>query len=254
MASTPGRAGGAVAPYSDLAEVYDLIHADKPYAQEARQVRELATQAAGRRGGTLLDVACGSGRHLEHFTRWYSCVGVDPSPEMLRLARQRAPRATLVRGRMETLDLRREFDVVTCLFSAIGYVRTVAGLRRTLRRFARHTAPGGVLVLEPWIPPEAFRTGLVSHLVARSGPTTILRMDAGVRRGTLSTFDFHYLLGRPGQVEHAVERHVLGLFSRRTTESALRDAGYSPRYYPKGLTTRRGLYVAVRSSSARPAR
>jgi SAM-dependent methyltransferase len=240
------RRRARVVPYGDLAEAYDILHARKPYGREALQIRTLARQAARRPCRTLLDVACGSGRHLEQLARWYACTGVDPSPQMLLRARRRVRGAELVRGTMESFALDREFDIVTCLFSSIGYVRTVAELRRAVRNLARHTAPGGVLVIEPWLTPAAFRSGLVHHLVARSGPTTVVRMNGSSRRGGRSIFDFHYLVGRRGHVEHAVERHELGLFSRRTMESALRAAGCTVRYFDRGLASRRGLYVAVR--------
>ncbi len=44
---------------------------------------------------------------------------------------------------MESFDLAKEFDVITCLFRAIGYVRTLPALEATLRNFARHLRPGG---------------------------------------------------------------------------------------------------------------
>jgi SAM-dependent methyltransferase len=44
------------------------------------------------------------------------------------------------------------FDAVVCLFSAIGYVVTVKRLHSALAAMARHLRPGGVLLVEPWLP------------------------------------------------------------------------------------------------------
>lgn len=239
-----------VPPYRELAAAYDLIHDRKPYAQEARKVRELARRFARRPLRSLLDVACGSGRHLEQFVRWFDCAGVDASSRMLARARRRVPQAQLVVGRMESFDLGRQFDVVTCLFSAIGYVRSVHELRGTIRNLARHAAPGGVIVVEPWIPPSAFLAGHVGYVVRKSEGTTVLRMDAGRRRGGRSIFAFHYLVGRPGRVDHFVETHDCGLFSVRTMMTAFRDAGLTVRHLRQGLATHRGLYVACRPATA----
>ena len=229
--------------YGELADLYDAIHAGKPYPAEARAVRALARRYARRPLRTLLDVACGSGRHLEQLQRWFDCAGVDASPRMLARARRRVPRAELHRGRMPKFDLGREFDVVTCLFSAIGYVRSPEALRTTLRTMARHTSPGGVVVVEPWLTPEAFRVGRVRHQVAETPGATIVRVNEVRRRGNRTIFDFHYLVGRRGKVRYFVETHDLGLFSRRTMLAAFRQAGLEPVYLPGGLTTRRGLYV-----------
>lgn len=240
----PRGAAGA-APYGALAEVYDLVYARKPYAREARVVRALARRHARRPLHTLLDVACGSGRHLEQFARWFDCTGLDRSRAMLARARRRVPGARLVVGRMESFDLGSTYDVVTCLFSAIGYVGSVAALRRTVRTLRRHTAPGGVVVIEPWLTPSAVRPGRVHHLVAEADGTTVVRMNGAVVRGGRLRFDFHYLIGRAGNVRHAVERHDLSLFERRTMRSALRAVGLRPRYVRGGLSSGRGLWVGV---------
>jgi SAM-dependent methyltransferase len=240
------RTADRVAPYRELAEVYDLVHAHRPYLAEARRVRALVRRVARRECVTLLDVACGSGRHLEAFSRWFRVAGVDTSRTMLSLARRRLPRAELHVGRMQSFDLGRQFDVVTCLFSAIGYVRSRAELRRTVRNLARHTAAGGVVVVEPWITPQAFRLGRPHYLVAEGEDVVVLRMNSTERRRGRSIFQFHHLVGRGGRVEHRVETHDLGLFDRRTMSAAFRAAGLDVRYVPGGLSTGRGLYVGVR--------
>jgi SAM-dependent methyltransferase len=253
---TRGR-GLATRSYGPLAEAYDIVHARKPYAREARIVRALARREARRPLRTLLDVACGSGRHLEEFARWFDCTGLDASPEMLARARRRVPSAQLLRGRMEAFDLAREFDVVTCLFSAIGYVRSRRELRRTIRNLARHTAPGGVVVVEPWLTPGVFRAGRGFHLVRTSGRTTVVRMDGSRRRGERSIFDFHYLVGRDGRVVHGLEVHDLGLFDRPTVRAAFRAAGLEVRYVRGGFPSGRGLWVGrrpVRRAGARAGR
>jgi SAM-dependent methyltransferase len=246
-----GESGLAVRSYGRLAEAYDLIHAGKPYRAEARIVARLARRLADRPVRSLLDVACGSGRHLAEFSRWFDCAGVDASPEMLALAHRRAPRASLTLGEMASFRLGRRFDVVTCLFSAIGYVRSRAELRRTIRNLARHTAPGGLVFVEPWLTPSAFRSGRVHYRLAESNRMTVLRMDAGRRVRGRSVFDFHHLMGREGTVEHVVETHDLALFPGSTLRAAFRDAGLSVRYYRRGVGGLRGLYVGRRAGARR---
>jgi SAM-dependent methyltransferase len=71
-----------------------------------------------RAGERLLDIGCGSGNHLDLF-RKKGCdvTGLDASPSMLDLARQRlAQRADLHQGRAEDLPFSdSEFDVVTLI-------------------------------------------------------------------------------------------------------------------------------------------
>ncbi len=243
--------GEKTAPYRRRVEAYDLVHRDKPYGAEARTVRRLVRRFGPAHPRTLLDVACGTGRHLEQFRRWFDCAGIDANAAMLRRARARLPGVPLFRGDMGSFDLGRRFDVVTCLFSAIGYVRTVRGLRRAVRSMARHLAPGGVLLVEPWLEPGIFQDGRVDALEARGDGLVVLRMnDCRLYRGR-SVMDFHYLIGSRGSVEHLLERHDCGLFSRQTMEAAFRDAGLEPRFLAQGPFSGRGIYVAVPAGPGR---
>lgn len=76
--------------------------------------------AAPRAGERLLDVGCGSGDHLSLF-RKKGCdvTGIDRSPAMLEMARQRLEnRAELREGRAEDLPFSdNEFDIVTLINS-----------------------------------------------------------------------------------------------------------------------------------------
>ena len=73
----------------------------------------------------LLDVACGTGLHLSYLTYRFQVEGLDRDEQLLAIARQRNPEVPLHHADMVDFALGRTFDVVTCLFSAIGYVKTL---------------------------------------------------------------------------------------------------------------------------------
>ncbi len=232
-------------PYSLTARLYDTIHSWKDYPRESRRVRALVRQYGPPHARTLLDVACGTGNHLRSLSRWYDCTGVDAMEGMLRVARRKLPRVRFVRGRMETLDLGRKFDAITCLFSAIGYVRGEGELRRTFRRFAEHLAPGGVVIVEPWLTPGAYRTGDLHRDTFGTPDLPIVRMSLSARRGHRSILDMHHLAGSARGIRYWIERHDMGLFEVRTYLDALRAAGLRPRYVKSGFRKDRGLFLAV---------
>jgi ubiquinone/menaquinone biosynthesis C-methylase UbiE len=241
-------------PYGRLAEVYDRVYAWKDYAGESRRIRALVRTYGPRRARTLLDVACGTGGHLRYLSRRFECTGLDTSPAMLRVARRRLPHVRFVRGRMESLQLPARFDVITCLFSAIGYVRSERDLRRTLRGFARHLNPGGVVIVEPWFAPGAYRPGRFHLGTYGTKASPIARMNRSDRRGNRSILDMHYLVAGPRGVAHWVERHDLGLFPVATSLAAYRAAGLRARYLRDGFLRGRGLFVAVRPATRVAAR
>lgn len=224
---------------------YDAIYAAKDYAAEATQIRDLVAARRGRAGGRLLDVACGTGRHLEHLRAHFDAAGLDLEPGLLAEARRRLPGLPLHQGDMRDFDLGERFDVITCLFSAIGYVGTRAGLVRALRSMARHLAPGGLLLVEPWFTPEQWRTGNTVHLRTAVEPELrIARACTSETRGTLSVMDMHYLVSTPEGTRHFKERHSLGLFTVDETRGAFEAAGLAADYEEPGLTGR-GLWVAA---------
>src|SRR6185295_20126636 len=48
---------------------------------------------------TVVDVGCGTGANLAALAESYNCVGIDTSPEAVRLAQQRFPAARFICGR-----------------------------------------------------------------------------------------------------------------------------------------------------------
>ena len=239
--------GSGLSQFHELAEYYDAINARKDYHGESERLETIARRF-GRPGRTTwLDVACGTGRHLEFLNRRHSTVGVDGSREMLRIARRRLPRVRLVLGDMRAFRLNRRFDVVSCLFSAIGHLRTKGDVRTAFANFARHLNPGGVAIVEPWIEPSAWRPGMI-HLRTYEGPAvTVVRCASSSRRGNRSMIHYHFLIGKPGrEIRHYEVTDVGLLLSRDELLELMRSAGLQPRFLARGLTPGRGLLVGVK--------
>lgn len=227
--------------FSRSARLYDAVYASiRDYPREAAELDRLIQE---RRPGarTLLDVACGTGAHLEHLTG-YEVEGLDLDPEMLGVARERLPNVPLHEGDMADFDLGKRFDAVVCMFSSIGYVRTAERLRSAVASMARHLEPGGVLVVEPWLSPEVWVDRHVGAVFVDQPELKIARMNVGEREGNLSIFEFEYLVGTPNGLERFNERHELGLFTVEQYLEAFRAAGLEVDHDPEGPMGR-GLYI-----------
>src|SRR2546427_11878527 len=147
--------------YRQLANYYDEIYHFKNYQKEAKTIETLVQQHKKSQGNHLLDVACGTGNHIAYLKQHYSVEGLDFSPEMLSIARRKHPDVVFHRGDMTSFKLNTQFDIITCLFSAIGHVKTKIRMRKALRTMAGHLQPGGLLILEPWITPADLTEGIV---------------------------------------------------------------------------------------------
>jgi SAM-dependent methyltransferase len=231
--------------FTRSAQLYDRIYAFKDYRAEVEALVDLVHRDLRSSGRRLLDVACGTGLHLQFLRAEFDVEGLDLDRELLDIAHQRLPGVPLHQGDMVGFDLGRQFDVVTCLFSSIGYVRTLDNLRKAIAAMAAHVLPGGLLLVEPWFTPAAWKPDTVHSLFIDEPELKIARINTSRADGRLSYFDLHYLVGTPEGTEHLVERHELGLFEQQEMVDAFQAAGLEVCYDPKGPMGR-GLYIGRR--------
>jgi SAM-dependent methyltransferase len=233
--------------FSSSAHVYDAVYSFKDYGAESRRLQALIEERSPG-AATLLDLACGTCKHLEQLRAWYEVSGLDLDPQLLEIARGRLDGIDLHEGDMTSFSLGRTFDVVTCLFSSIGYVGTVERLDGAIAAMAAHLDPGGVLIVEPWLAPEVWVADR-PHLLSVDEPDLkIARMTISGREGRLAIMDFEYLIGTPAGIEAFSERHAAALFTDDEYRQAFGAAGLSVEHDPEGLIAR-GLYIG----QARPA-
>ena len=146
---------------------------------------------------------------------------------------------------MATFETDRRYDVVSSLFSAIGYARSAEELDRIVANMARALAPGGLLIVDPWFEPGQLTHGWVSMLAAETDAVKVSRVSRTLIDGDVSTIEFSYLVGRAEGLEHFTETHVLRLFTQARMEEAFRKADFAVRRLP-GALRMRGLYVGSR--------
>ncbi|RZV47407.1 MAG: class I SAM-dependent methyltransferase [Acidimicrobiia bacterium] len=239
--------------YERSAEVYDVLYEQLvDYDVNAERVAGLIYERQPQ-AATLLEVASGTGAYLERLSRRFEVVGLDRSPQMLRRARQKYPDIELVEGDMTGFDLGRRFDAVVCLFSSIAYVQTLAALRSTMKCFADHLNPGGVVVLEPWFPADQWDDGYVGIMSARTEELAVARSSTSIRESERSVIlRFGFAVAYPdGTIDTFVEDHPTGQFTVDEHLVAFTAAGLAADYDPEGLMGR-GLYVARKDGSPVP--
>jgi SAM-dependent methyltransferase len=226
------------------AEYYDLIYASfKDYQAEAGQVASLLRRLrpACR---TLLDVACGTGEHARLLAgAGFIVDGLDLDATFVRIARQKHPAGRFFEADMSGFRLPHRYDAVVCLFSSIGYLRTLDRVAGAFACFREHLAPGGVVVVEPWFAPGVLEHGRVARNTGEADGVRVTRSSRVEVEGRPSRLHFDYEITDGTGTRHASEVHELGLFTTQEILEAFRQAGLEADYDPKGLTDR-GLYVA----------
>lgn len=210
--------------YEHSAHVYDALARHLDYGAACERLDALIRRMVPE-ARSLLDVGCGTGRYLEHLAGSYVVEGLDLSPEMLEVARERLPGVPLHHG--DLVDFRRErnFDVVCCLFGSVGYAKTLENLKRSIRCMAGHLEPGGALIVEPWVTPEDFIADRIVFDTVDDDALKVARMYVSKREGRLSIYDMGYLVGTPAGCSHFTERQELGLFTDGEYQQAFEEAG-----------------------------
>jgi ubiquinone/menaquinone biosynthesis C-methylase UbiE len=230
-----------------LAKYYDLFYESKDYAKEAKILSRLIDHYKRSSGRRLLDVGCGTGKHIQSLRKKFDCVGLDVSEQMLEIARRNVKGVEFARGDMVNFDLGRRFDIILCLFSGIGYVRTYSNLARTLKCFARHLVEGGAVIIEPWFTKSSWKVGSVHMRAYDSKDLKVVRVDfSGIREGR-STVDERLLVAEKDRgVSYYRDGQVMGLFEVDKFLNLMKKAGLRAKFLRKTPLGDRGLYVGVK--------
>lgn len=228
------------------ANYYDVIYAGKDYKKEAGQIHSIIKKFKKSGGKDMLDVACGTGNHIAYLKKHYNITGVDISKTMLSIARKKYPKIKFVVGDMRTFDLKKKFDVVACLFSSVGYMKTADNLGKAIRNFSRHLKPGGVMIVEAFVDPKAYIPGKMHAAVSDMPNMKLVRAGVSRRRGNIALLDFHFLVVTPRGVSYFVSKHDLGLFGKPLFLRLMHQNGMVGKYLKNGLVKTRGLYVGIK--------
>jgi SAM-dependent methyltransferase len=180
-------------------------------------------------GDRLLDVACGSGLAIELARlRGASCSGIDASPRLVAVARDRNPECDIRVGDMQALPWdAASFDIVTSFRGIWGTTpAAVAEIHRVLR-------PGGRVGMTVW-----------GHLKISPGAWAF----APFRLAAAEKVDNQAMmvsLGRPGAGEQVLESYGFADVQRFDVPFALEFA--DPEVYARALAATGPAYEAIQN-------
>lgn len=233
--------------YGFLSHYYDLLHHNKNYSAEANFILDLIKKYKISSGIELLDVACGTGKHLEYWKQLYHCLGVDISEEMLVLAKKRHPDINFQIANMINMDLNQTFDIITCLFNSIGYVKTIENLRKTFHSFNKHLKPGGIIIIEPWLTKEEYQVGYPRMYTYDSDNLKIAELSIREIKDNISIFNLHYLIAQKDKnVQRFEDHHELAMFEPEDFFKVISELGLEGHYIKDAVVSDFGYYIAIK--------
>jgi SAM-dependent methyltransferase len=213
--------------YREFAPWFHLLTSPDDYGVEAEFYGRVLTESADIPVRTVLELGSGGGNNASHMKERFELTLTELSKDMLQLSRTLNPECEHIQGDMRSLRLGRQFDGVF-VHDAVSYMTTEDDLRAAIATAFEHCRPGGAAVFGPDETVETFkpRTDHGGH----DGEERALRYlewtwdpdptdDAYI-------VEYAYLLreGNDVRVEH--DRHVCGMFSRKTWLRLLEEAGF----------------------------
>jgi len=136
----------------DEAEEYELFGYPNTTIQDCDFLEDVFT-AFGQKIHDILDIACGTGRHvLEMARRGYTVTGLDISESMLNMAMKKASdeglRIRFMQRDMLRLNFREEFDAAYILFNTISLLIQNEDLIKFIRGVHNSLRAAGLFVME----------------------------------------------------------------------------------------------------------
>jgi ubiquinone/menaquinone biosynthesis C-methylase UbiE len=187
-----------------MASTWDLFLGNEAGWEDTLFFRELIRG----HGQPALEVGCGTGRLLlDYLAAGIIIDGVDNSPEMLAVCRdkaqQRGLQPALFQQAMEQLDLPRRYRTIIIPASSFQLVTDPVMARQAMQRFLAHLEPGGVLAMRLMIP---WQEGQPTQTEWRLTGEVVRPEDGAVlRRWSRASYEVE------NQLEHTEDRYEVSL-------------------------------------------
>ncbi|MCG3120230.1 MAG: dTDP-3-amino-3,6-dideoxy-alpha-D-glucopyranose N,N-dimethyltransferase [bacterium] len=219
--------------YANLAAFYDYIYASR------RQDVAFYTAMAKAGQDPILEVGCGTGRvTLPLLETGREVHGLDVSPAMLRLLRQKlADRPQLLarihEGDMRTFALTQKFAQVFVPFRAFLHLDSIDDQLTALQNFHRHLLPNGRLVIDIFAPSyrmmskEQTKNSLPAQSLPDGRVMTALDHVTYAHREQRINVERHIDTVLPdGTLKRTIEHFHLRYIFRYEMELLLRQSGF----------------------------
>jgi ubiquinone/menaquinone biosynthesis C-methylase UbiE len=233
--------------FTESADIYDLIYSFKNYQTESEEIKTIVN-AKRPNSKTILDIACGTAEHHKYLKDDFAIDGIDLNEKFIKNARQKNLNGSYSIADMAKFNLNKKYDVIICLFSSIGYLRSVDEIISAFECFNQHLNSNGLLILEPWFTPDKSHIARIDMTTYDKENIKICRMAHSYPENEFSILNFHYLVGTIDQgVRHFEERHELRRTSKEEMFEAFKIADLDVTFNERGLTGR-GMYYGIKET------
>ncbi len=221
--------------YDLIAPFYDIEHAQ--FSEDL----DMYSNYAEVSGGSLLELACGSGRVLLPLAReGYEVTGVDTSRSMLALARQAlqeagvASHSELVQQDMRTMRLGCKFRMAFIALGSFAHITSRKEQQQALATVHAHLSTGGLFILDISNADARYMEDLGGQILHQGTwsrddgkvLTHFVSPASSTDRHLLELTHFYDQHSQGGTVQRTTVTTHLYLFERGEMELLLEQAGF----------------------------
>ena len=139
--------------YTSLAAYYDKLNSHVPYEQWAEFLHRTVSEFGNGTENIWLDLGCGTGAITLPLSRLgHEMIGIDISPDMLMIARDRACDAgeniLWLCQDMRKFELYGTVDAIVCCLDSLNYLPSRQGLEACFRLVNNYLGPGGIFIFD----------------------------------------------------------------------------------------------------------
>lgn len=234
--------------YIKSAKFYDALYHFRNYNAASENLFAIIAKY-NPSANSILDTACGTGKHMQYLTKRFDTEGLDVNEDLLNIAKERCPGSIVHLKSMIDFNLKKKYDVITCLFGSIAYVKTLDNLYKAIETMSEHLNPNGLLIFEPYFSKEKYWTDRITANHYDEKDLKITWMYTSKLENDFAVLDINYLVGTTEEVTYFKERHELGLFNDSEYRDSMVKAGLDVKYDNEGLFGRgvgNGIYIGIK--------
>lgn len=220
--------------YNNQALLYDKLYSYKDYAGEALFVKSLCKIDTNSKL-LMLDLACGTGSHLQYFEKWFQTTGVDLNPGVLKIARQRCKKTTFVRSDISKLSLSKPgngYALVTCLFSSVQYVTEPSSLASMFKKIHELIQENGKFVFDLRYANEHWEHGRTVTSTFKDKDIEIAMFGESFSQNSIAKWQPALFWKQNGKQYFLVDDpHIIRIYSIPEITAMLRESGFKVMVY-----------------------
>lgn len=128
---------------------YHILYKDRNYEEAQSFMATLTSYLNIPEDGTILDLACGKGRHSVYLNRiGYDVTGLDLSPQSIASAKQYENDTLHFDVHDMSQPYSKQFDIVLNLFTSFGYFEDEEDNLNTVKSIKANLKPNGIGVID----------------------------------------------------------------------------------------------------------